>query len=501
MAIGPKLDLRQTQGLVMTPQLQQAIKLLQLSNLELAEYLKEELEKNPLLEIEDSSNQEAEGAEKEFVESQNQLDKIQEMDQKKRKEEEKGVKEAPLDADYDNIWTGNEFSDVGKGGSSDFSGSDDFSYEKTLSDEKSLRDHLQEQLLLTFGHEDEDSIAIGMALIDRLSPAGYLREAIDEIAFSLGVKEEKVDVVLAKMKGFDPTGIFARDLNECLALQLQEKNRFDPAMEKLVENLDMLGNHEHEKLMKICGVDLEDLRDMLKELQALNPKPASLFDDLIVQTAIADVIIRPQKTDMGMGWIIELNPATLPKALVNKRYYDEICEYAHNEKEKSYVDEQFANASWLVRAMDQRAQTIMKVASEIIRQQDAFFAYGLEYLKPMVLKDIAEKIEMHESTVSRVTTGKYIGTPRGLFELKFFFTSGVSSQDGGMAHSSEAIKARIKKLIDEEDPKKPLSDESIAQTLQDEDKIDIARRTVAKYREALGLSSSSKRKREKASIL
>lgn len=500
MAMGPKLDLRQTQGLVMTPQLQQAIKLLQLSNLELAEFLKEELEKNPLLEAEDGSAQDLSEAEKEFVESQNRLDKIQDMEQKKRKDEDKSIEKAPLDADYENIWTGNEYSDVGKGGSIDFSSSD-FSYEKTLSDEKSLRDHLQEQLFLTFGHDDEEACSIGLALIDRLSPAGYLREPVDEIAFSLGIENQRVSSVLEEMKGFDPTGIFATDLNECLALQLKEKNRFDPAMEKLVENLDLLGNHEHEKLMKICGVDLEDLRDMLGELKALNPKPASLFDHIVVQTAIPDVIMRPQKTEMGTGWIVELNPATLPRVLVNKRYYEEISEYAHNEKEKSYVDEQFSNANWLVRAMDQRAQTILKVATEIIRQQDAFFAYGLQYLKPMVLKDIAEKIEMHESTVSRVTTGKYIGTPRGLFELKFFFTSGVSSQDGGMSHSSEAIKARIKALIDAEDPKKPLSDDAIAKSLQDEDGIDIARRTVAKYREAIGLSSSSKRKREKASIL
>lgn len=500
MAIGPKLDLRQTQGLVMTPQLQQAIKLLQLNNLELSEFLKEELEKNPLLELQEGPDEDQSEREKEFVESQSRLEKIQELKSKSQKDQsDDHIDKAPLDADYENIWTSDQFSGASKGGSRDFS-DDEFSYEKTLSSEKSLRDHLQEQLFLTFDEDEEEARAIGFALIDRLSPAGYLREAVDEIAFALGVEEEVVEKVLEQLKKFDPTGIFAHDLQECLALQLAEKNRLDPAMQALLDNLGMLGQHDHKGLMKACGVDLEDLKDMLGELRALNPKPAGLFDDLIVQTAIPDVIMRPQSREAGGGWMVELNSATLPRALVNKHYYEEITEIAHNKREKEFVDEQFANANWIVRAMDQRAQTILKVASEIIRQQDSFFAYGLQYLKPMTLKDIAEKIEMHESTVSRVTAGKYIGTPRGLFELKFFFTSGVSGHDGGMEHSSEAIKARIKALIDDEDPKKPLSDDALASQLQT-DGIDIARRTVAKYREAMNISSSSKRKREKASLL
>lgn len=498
MAIGPRLDLKLTQGLVMTPQLQQAIKLLQLNNLELNEFLKEELEKNPLLERDDQEQEERGEKERQFIESENQLDEIQALKQKKGEREE--IRErVPLDTDNTNIWATDTYTGTGKGGSSNFEDSE-YSYEKTLSKEKSLREHLTEQLYFEFGDEEEEYQTIGLALIDRLSPAGYLREPIDEVAFSLSIDEEKVRHVWEIMKEFDPTGIFARDLAECLSLQLKEKNRFDPAMEALVNNLDLLGAREHEALLKKCGVDLEDLKDMILEIRSLNPKPAAMFDDLIVQTAIPDVIMTPQAREAGGGWMVELNPVTLPRVLVNKRYYAEISDMAHNKKEKEFVEEQFQNANWLIRAMDQRAQTILKVATEIIRQQDAFFAYGLDYLKPMVLKDIAEKIEMHESTVSRVTTGKYIGTPRGLFELKFFFTSGVGSTDGGMSHSSSSIKAKIGKLIEEEKPEKILSDEAIAKILQKEG-VDIARRTVAKYREALGLPTSAQRKRDKRSIL
>lgn len=499
MAIGPRLDLRQTQSLVMTPQLQQAIKLLQLNNLELNDFLKEELEKNPLLERDENNESEQTQREKDFIESENTMEKIQEIKQKKTKDDaENAIEKAPLDADYENIWTsGDSYVGTGSGGSHNFS-DDEFSYEKTLASEKTLRDHLQDQLFLEF--EDDDDRAIGLALIDRLSPAGYLRETADLIALSLGVEEKKVADILSIVKEFDPTGIFAYDLKECLALQLQEKNRYDPAMQALIENIEKLGKHDYKDLLKICQVDQEDLKDMIMEIRALNPKPASLFDHEIVQTAIPDVIITPQKNETGMGWAIELNSATLPRVLVNKRYYTEIKDMAHNKSEKEFVEEQFQNANWLVKAMDQRAQTVLKVATEIVKQQDAFFAYGLQYLKPMTLKDIAEKIEMHESTVSRVTTNKYMGTPRGLFELKFFFSSGLGSSDGGMEHSSEAVKARIGDLIENEKDDDILSDDKLAALLQEEG-IDIARRTVAKYREALGLPTSSQRKREKRALL
>lgn len=497
--VGPRLDLRQSQSLVMTPQLQQAIKLLQLNNMELADFLKEELERNPLLEQGDTEREEKTERQEKLEQSQSNLDELQNLKQS-RKDSDEGEQirdrnDTPDEA-HENMWGSTE--SVGKGGNLKFDDNNDFSFEKTLSDEKNLRDHLQEQLFLTF--KDEQKRAMGLALIDRLGEEGYLRDDVSLIAKELSCDETMLNDVLISMKQFDPTGVFAKDLKECLSLQLEEKDRLDPAMKLLIENLELLGQHKHQELLKICGVDLEDLRDMITEIRELNPKPASTFDHFVTQTIVPDVIMKPKSKDIADGWTIELNANTLPKVLVNKKYYAEISKMAHSKTEKQFVDEQFQNANWLVRAMDQRAQTILKVASEIVRQQDAFFAYGLQYLKPMTLREIAEVIEMHESTVSRVTTNKYIGTPRGLFEMKFFFTSGIESNDGGISHSSEAVKARIKELIDAEEAQKPLSDDKIAEILN-KDGIDIARRTVAKYREAMNIGSSSERKRQKKSIL
>lgn len=501
---GPRLDLRQTQGLVMTPQLQQAIKLLQMSNLELSEHLMEELEKNPLLEraegnnAQDQEDADATSREKEFIKSESDLEALQNLPQARQETDPDvtKVEAAPMDDNFDHIWSGGDaYAGTGKGGSSNFD-DNDFSYEKTLTKEKSLRDHLEEQIMLSFDKDREKALAF--ALMDRISAAGYLRETADELALSLGIEKTDVETVLMRLKGFDPTGIFAYDLKECLALQLKEKNRYDPAMQAFVENIELMGQHDHKKILDVCGVEIEDLRDMILEIRQCNPKPAGLFDHVIVQTAIPDVFVFPKKTETGMGWHIELNKDTLPRVLVNKRYYTEIKDMAHNKEEKNFVEEQMQNANWMVRAMDQRAQTILKVTAEIVKQQDAFFAYGLQYLKPMTLRDIADKIEMHESTVSRVTSSKYIGTPRGLFDMKFFFSSGLGSTDGGMEHSSESVRARIKTMIEEED--KILSDEKLAALLKAEG-VDIARRTVAKYREAMNIPTSSIRKRQRKSLL
>ncbi|MFP4314065.1 MAG: RNA polymerase factor sigma-54, partial [Alphaproteobacteria bacterium] len=312
-----------------------------------------------------------------------------------------------------------------------------------------------------------------------------------------GCKEERIERLLDKMKGFDPTGIFASGLSECLALQLEEKGSLDTYMRTLLDNLDMIANYEHKKLADLIDVNETYLADMIEEIRALNPKPASEFEHLVVQTAVPDVLMKRLPKNLGGGWRVELNYETLPKVLINQEYYAEIKEASGKDKaSKEYITQQMNNASWLVKAMDQRAKTILKVASEIIEEQDAFFNYGIEFLRPMKLSDIAEKIDMHESTVSRVTTNKYIGTPRGLFELKFFFTTGVGGDDGGLAHSSESIKARIKGLIDAEDPKKILSDDKLVELLKSEG-IDVARRTVAKYREAMHIGSSVQRRKQK----
>lgn len=474
-----KLDLRQSQSLVMTPQLQQAIKLLQLNNVELSEYIEEELEKNPLLEKVEPSD---------MAEQESDRDEPSEID---------GGAKDDIDAAFENhdekdFDAGSSMADIGAGGNSKFELAED-SFENRMSAEKTLREHLSEQLHVSFT-EDRD-LMIGAMLIDLLDESGYLRENVEVLAERLGCKEGRIDRLLSKMRKFDPSGVFARDLSDCLALQLEEKGALDAPMQKLLENLSMIADHDFKALGDLCGVNDTYLMDMIAEIRELNPKPASDYDHLVVQTAIPDVLMKRMPKNLGGGWRVELNNETLPRVLVNQEYYAMVSGGAKDKKDKEYVTGQLASANWLVRALDQRAQTILKVASEIVEQQDAFFNYGIEFLRPLTLKDIAEEIEMHESTVSRVTTGKYIGTPRGIFELKFFFSTALVS-DSGVAHSAEAIKARIKSLIDAEEASKILSDDKIVDILKEEG-IDIARRTVAKYREAMHLGSSVQRRKQK----
>lgn len=477
--ISQKLDLRQSQQLVMTPQLQQAIKLLQLNNVELSEFIEEELQKNPLLEkdesppddkpdSEETSNAETDSMEKAFSDPNDGAGEQQDFD------------------------AGSSMADMGSGGDMKFDIADE-RFENRMSAEKSLREHLIEQLVIAF--TDERDRMIGEMLIDRLDESGYLRDEPGDIAERLGCSTERIETLLKKMREFDPTGVFAKDLADCLALQLDEQGKLDAPMQALIDNLDMLGDHDFKGLAEKCGVNDTYLMDMVEEIKCLNPKPTADFDHLVVQTAIPDVLMKKMPKNLGGGWRVELNNDTLPRVLVNQEYYTQISKSVGEKKDREYVTNQLASANWLVRALDQRAQTILKVASEIVEQQDAFFNYGIEFLKPLTLKDIAEEIDMHESTVSRVTTNKYIGTPRGLFELKFFFSTALVSADG-MTHSAEAIKARIKTLIDNEDSQKILSDDKIVDILKSEG-IDLARRTVAKYREAMKIGSSVQRRKEK----
>ena len=475
--ISQKLDLRQSQNLVMTPQLQQAIKLLQLNNVELNEVIEEELEKNPLLEkVEDDT---ADQSEREKPEEKDNIEQTFETANN-------------TEPDFD---SGSKMAEITSGGNSKFEDYEN-SFENRMASEKTLRDHLLEQLHLAC--DDQRDRAIGELLIDRLDESGYLREDINQIAERLGCSEERVHNLLKIMKGFDPTGVFATDLADCLAIQLHERGQLDGPMQSLLDNLNVLADYDHKKLAEICGVNETYLADMIAEIKALNPKPVSEFDHLVVQTAIPDVLMKRLPKNLGGGWRVELNTETLPRVLVNNEYYTEVSKSATQKKDKEYLSTQLNNANWLVKAMDQRAQTILKVAAEIIEQQDAFFNYGIEFLKPLKLIDIADEIDMHESTVSRVTTNKYIGTPRGLFELKFFFSTALVSKDG-TSHSSESIKARIKTLTDEEDPKKVLSDDKIVDILKEEG-IDIARRTVAKYRESMHIGSSVQRRKQKKNL-
>lgn len=469
--ISQKLDLRQSQNLVMTPQLQQAIKLLQLNNQEIAEFVEEELAQNPLLEKEERDP--SESSSDEIIDTQTK-------------------NEASAD-DFD---AGSAMANIGSGGNTSFDKLDN-AFENSMSRPETLREHLIEQLHVAF--DDPRDEMIGALLIDRLDEAGYLRDTPEELIEKLGCSEERLTRILEKMRGFDPTGIFAKDLQDCLALQLEEKGQLDDPSRVLLENLNMLADHDLKGLADKCGVNETYLADIIADIKALNPKPAGDFDHIVVQTAVPDVLMKKQPKNLGGGWRVELNNDTLPKVLVNNEYYTEVLSTATQKKDKEYLSEQLNSASWLVKALDQRAQTILKVAAEIIEQQDGFFNYGIEFLKPLTLKDIAEEIDMHESTVSRVTNNKFIGTPRGIFELKYFFSTALVSEDG-TSHSSESIKARVQTLIDEEDPKKVLSDDKIVEILKSEG-IDIARRTVAKYRDALHIPSSVQRRKQKKNQL
>jgi len=503
MGLSPRLDLRQTQGLVMTPQLQQAIKLLQMSNLDLSAYVEQELERNPLLERDDRPAFEAPAARDEprpDAEAAVIVDRGGDG----------GEGPAPLDHDYntdrDESGAGDMVSDPsqglglgagswGSGGRADF-GDAGPDLEATLSRPPGLRDHLEEQMTLDLS--DPIDRAVGAHLLAHLDPCGYLATTVDQAAATLGLPPERIEAVLTRMQDFDPPGIFARSLRECLALQLADRDRLDPAMEALLDNLELVARRDMAALRQRCGVDAEDLRDMIAEIRALDPKPALRFDGEPIQTVVPDVIMRAHPDG---GWLIELNAETLPRVLINRRYLAHIGAAGREDKAaRAFLSDRLQTANWLVKALDQRATTILKVAGEIMRQQDRFLSQGIQALRPLILRDVADAIGMHESTVSRVTSNKFIATPRGLFELKYFFTQAINSTSaGGEAHSAESVRARIKTLIDAEPPAKVLSDDRIVSLLQGEG-VDIARRTVAKYRESMGIPSSVQRRREKMAL-
>src|SRR5665213_1409455 len=476
MALSQRLDLRQSQALVMTPQLQQAIKLLQLSNLELSTYVEGELEQNPLLErddrpVETPTEPAPEPPEPAAIEASDLW------------HEESGSEgEGNLDYSGDPEAWKTRASPLGD----DLPGLD-----QTLVRHETLRDYLVAQLSVEV-HDPIDRV-IGTHLIDLIDEAGYLTGDLAGIAQLLGCSEKRVEQTLLRLQHFDPPGMFARNLSECLALQLKERNRYDPAMQLLIENLPLLANRDAQQLMRICGIDAEDLADMVAEIKALDPKPGLAFDPPVAEPVIPDIFLRPHADG---GWAIELNSDTLPRVLVNTRYYTEVCGVTKRKEERDYLAERYQSANWLVKALHQRATTILKVAREIVRQQEGFLRHGVQHLRPLVLRDIAQEINMHESTVSRVTSNKYMMTPRGIYELKYFFTSAISASSGGASLSAEAVRFRIKSLIDRES-EEVLSDDRIVAILI-KDGVDIARRTVAKYREAMHIPSSVQRRRDKS---
>ncbi len=512
----------------MTPQLQQAIKLLQLSNIELNEYVESELEQNPLLERDDTAGSvdsdglggpdgsggdgAANSTGEDFGDAVdpdlNGLKAVDFSDQGNGTEAIAGDMGNDMDtgSDWNNDSISNAdiaaeqlsdqaFSDWGSGGQgTDFGGALP-NLEETVSGNISLRDHLGSQMALSMF--DPVDRLIGASLIDMLDGSGYISGELDQLADGLGCSLQQVEAVLEVLQSLDPPGIFARDLSECLGLQLKELDRLDPAMQALLGNLEMLAKRDLAGLMDICGVDEEDITDMVAEIRELDPKPAEAFDGIVAQPVVPDVIMR---SVAGGNWVVELNTDTLPKVLVNNTYFTRISRDAGSKADKQYINDCYQSANWLVKSLHQRATTILKVASELVRQQDAFFIRGVQYLKPLVLRDIAEAIEMHESTVSRVTSNKFMATPRGIFELKYFFTAAIGSSSGGESHSAESVRHRIKALIKAEPMSKILSDDKIVTLLRGEG-VDIARRTVAKYRESLSIPSSVQRRREKNSAL
>ncbi|PKP91424.1 MAG: RNA polymerase sigma-54 factor [Alphaproteobacteria bacterium HGW-Alphaproteobacteria-14] len=491
MALGPRLDLRQSQSLVMTPQLQQAIKLLAASNLEIESFIAEALEINPLL---DTATPEADEPQRGEVAAA--LPEDTPADQLIALGGGEG--DAPLDLDPDALdhdW------DTGEGearssrdaewgaaaaGGGDFGDAPD--WEQLRAAEVTLADHLEGQVGALAA--DPRIALIARHIIGLLDEAGYLASAIDEIADDLGVTHEEAEAALVLVQSLDPGGVGARNLAECIAIQAREADRYDPCMAALIANLDLVARGEVERLKRLCRVDDEDFADMLRELRSYNPRPGLAFAPSVTSTVVPDILITANNAG---GWDIALNEETLPKLIVNRGYFLELNAGVSDKQSQGWLKEKLADAHWLIRALDQRQKTILKTAAEIVRQQDGFFRRGVAELRPLTLREVAEKIDMHESTVSRVTSNKYLACARGTFELKYFFTSGVASADGEGA-SSAAIKARIKALIDGETAKNILSDQQLAEMLQKEG-FDLARRTVAKYREAIGLGSSAERRR------
>lgn len=509
MALTQKLQMRQSQALVMTPQLMQAIKLLQLSNLDLAAYVEGELERNPFLEHASEGEPAAPERAMDIAEPTEAMADGQASDWIDRDlETSRSNIEAKLDTDLENVFPDDggaaparsikdqqpaaysEWAGTGGGGRED----GDYNLEAFVSAERTLADHLAEQLALAIS--DPARRMIGQYLIDMVDEAGYLVGDLSTVVEKLNAPPAEVHAVLAIVQAFDPPGVCARNLTECLAIQLKERDRYDPAMQALVGRLDLLAKRDLAGLRRLCGVGDEDLAEMIAEIRALNPKPGLALGSTVVQPIVPDVFVRPGPDG---GFVVELNSDTLPRVLVNQVYHAELSKTAVKDADKSFLTESMQSATWLIRALDQRAKTILKVSTEIVKQQDAFFAHGVQHLKPLNLKTIADAISMHESTVSRVTANKYMATNRGIFELKYFFTSAISASDGGDAHSAEAVRHRIKQLIDAESASNILSDDTIVEILRGAG-IDIARRTVAKYRDALRIPSSVQRRRDKQAV-
>lgn len=503
MALSAKLQLKQTQSLVMTPQLLQSIRLLQFTSAELERFVDEEVERNPLLERAEPVSDDAAGlarpdapspqeAGEDWFGNEAELSATTISDR--------------LDSSLENLFPDDpgrserldpalstQWKSMAGGGNSG-GGADGFDLEDLAAAPVTLRDHVGEQI--AFGFTDPRERLIAAELADGLDEAGYLRIEPGEVAQRLGADAADVAATLARCQSFDPPGLFARDLAECLSIQLRARDRLDPAMQALLAHLDLLARRDFQQLKRLCGADEEDLLDMLAEIRGLDPRPGLAFSGGASEAIVADVEVRPASDG---GWAVELNSDALPRVLVDQSYLALVSGRTRDQAEKDFLGECLQNANWLARSLDQRAKTILKVASEIVRQQDAFLLHGVRHLRPLNLKTVADAIAMHESTVSRATANKYMLTPRGVFEMRYFFTAAIASSDAGESHSSEAVRDRIRALIEAEQADHILSDDTIVDRLKEEG-VDIARRTVAKYREGMNIPSSVQRRREKRAL-
>lgn len=508
MAMSAGLQMRQSQSLVMTPQLMQSIRLLQFSHVELTRFIEQEVERNPLLELVNAESEHADAgpdAARDTAPEQAVVsDAGEDATWAETSDSQAERMNSEIDARYENVFPDDhgtervdqpEFLDNWKSmpGSEGGQAGEGCDLDDFAARAPTLRDHVAEQIAFAFSEPAEKLIATELA--DQLDAAGYMVGDMVETVERLGAAPEQVDAVLARLQEFEPAGIFARSLSECLGLQLKRKDRLDPAMAALVDNLELLARRDFGALTRICGVDEEDLLEMMAEIRALDPKPGTRFETGSSELIVPDVSVRPASDG---GWTVELNPDTLPRVLVNQTYFTTVSgKMEKNAAGQEFLSECLQTANWLARSLDQRARTIMKVATEIVRQQDAFLLHGVDHLRPLNLKAVAEAIGMHESTVSRVTSNKYMITPRGVFELKYFFTVSIASaQAGGDAHSAESVRHRIRVLVEQETPEAVLSDDDLVVMLKTSG-VEIARRTVAKYREAMAIPSSVQRRREK----
>ena len=476
MQISQNLKLKQSQSLVMTPQLQQAIKLLQLTNLELTDLVEKELEGNPFLEDQSSEEEKTVSDEEEIT--KNIDDSFNNGD---------SISDEPYNHDYENRWDNDTNVGNSKNHSEEYNDPGTI-IERTQSDKISLKTILLNQAQLEFSDSEEKEMA--EILIDYVDPSGLITEDILEISSFSGFPLERIENVLCRMQTFEPSGVFARNLKECLIIQLKNIDSYNITNQTIIENLELLGNGNLKGLQKITGLTEENLRTEIKLIRSLNPKPGTIYDEGGHNIAHPDVIVTKNRDE----WNVELNNSTLPKVCVNDSYVKEIEKLECKDSDKKYINESLNSARWLIKAIEQRNITTLKISSEIINQQKDFFEKGKKFLKPMILKDVAKKINMHESTVSRVTSEKLMMTPIGIFEMKIFFSASINSINSGESHSAESVRESLRKIISDEPCESPLSDEMLVSRLKGEG-INLARRTVAKYRELLNIPASSVRRK------